>query len=336
MKIAYITERDINSKQISGAITRDIRLLEILKTFSEVDIYFNNPSKYHKYLYVVNNKNVNSSLFDEIDNKKYDVVIISTFVISPFLQGYKSIKSKKIFYLADSAFHMRTQNQSIKYKALSYVLSFKEKNILKDSACAYLGSDEIMLIPKKYHKNCITFPFFINASDNLFKNDGKLILVGDFSFKPNLLMLLNINNIAEKIENDIYVYGKNIPKLDYKSNIKIIGYAETLEEIYKNSRALLYPLDYGTGIKNKVLEAMSYGIPTIGFKEAFTNLSLKDSETCVMATTMEDFIEKTNLRDLSEISKSLHKYTNDTFNFVRIQRIIKNELEEIVNDKKNI
>jgi glycosyltransferase involved in cell wall biosynthesis len=336
LKIAYITERDLNSKQILGAVTRDIRLLDVLNNFAEVDIYFNDPSKYHKYLYMINNQNINKQLFDEIDRKFYDIVIISTFFISPFLQGYNSLKAKKIFYFADSAFHMRNQYINLKFKIAANVGIWKEKNILKENYCAYLGIDEIKYIPKEYKQNCLIFPFFINLNKNLFNNDGKLILVGDYSFKPNYIMLQNINNIAELIKNDIYIYGNNIPKLNFKSNIKIVGYADTLDEIYQDARALIYAIDYGTGIKNKVLEAMSYGIPTIGYKEAFTNLDLIDKNNCVVVNSLKYMIEMCNNANLSKISDSLYEYTKKNFSLQAITSKIQYQLKAIINDKKNI
>ncbi len=337
MRIAYITERNLNSKQISGAITRDLRLLEILKSFAEVDLYFNNPTIFNKYLYLINNNNINKEVFNKIDAGKYDVIIISTFPISPYLKGYNKIKTKKIFYFADSAYHFRTQKQIFKYKIISYLLSLNEKKILKDNYCAYLGEDEIKYIPKSYHQNCLTFPFFINVNNNLFKNEGKLILVGDYSFRPNFLMLENINNIADKIQNDIYIYGKNIPKLEYKSNIKLIGYADTLEEIYKDSRALLYPINYGTGIKNKVLEAMSYGIPTIGFKEAFTNLNLEvEVKNDLVVQSNDDLVKSLNRNNLSSVSNKIYNHVEKVFNFDDVAVNIKTQLMEMINDKKNI
>ena len=332
MNIAYITERDLNSNQISGAITRDIRLLEVLNSFSKVDVYFNDPTKYHKYLYLINNKKTNKKLFDEIDSKKYDIVIISTFAISPFLEGYNKIRNKKIFYFADSSFHMKNQYLSIKYKIITTILTMKEKKILKENYCAYLGKDEIKYIPNKYKEKCLIFPFYIKTNDNLFKDDGGLIVVGDYSFKPNYLMLKNINSIAEKINNIIYVYGKNIPQLEYKKNIKIAGYAKTLKEIYKDKKALLYPINYGTGIKNKVLEAMSYGIPTIGFKEAFTNLDLIDNETCLIVSDLNQLALECSNKSLSDISKLLYKKSNKDFSFSKIKNLVFQEIYRVVNE----
>jgi len=158
MKIAYITERDINSKQVSGSVTRDLRLLEVLKSFSSVDIYFNDVSIYHKYYYLLNNNNINNKLFNKINNLNYDLVIISTFTISPFLNGYKYITKNKIFYIVDSSYHEKQQKLSLKYSILTTLLSIKEGKVLKDNFCAYLGQDEIKHIPKKYHKNCLIFP----------------------------------------------------------------------------------------------------------------------------------------------------------------------------------
>lgn len=333
MKIAYITERDINSKQISGAITRDIRLLEILNSFSTVDIYFNDPTIYHKYLYIINNNQTNESLFEEINSKDYDLVIISLMMNSPFLNAYNIIHHKSLYYIGDSSFHINSQKLTIKYKIMSYIYKIKEKRFLKKNMCAYLGKDEIKFIPKKYRKNCIQFPFFVDINKNLFNNNGKLILVGDYNFKPNYVMLKNMSKVADKIKNDIYVYGKNIPKQDYPSNIKIIGYADTLDEIYQDARALLYPVSYGTGIKNKVLEAMSYGIPTIGYKEAFTNLNLINKESCLKIKDMKELIEITNNYDLTSVSSCVYYTTKKEYSKSKITAYIQENIENYIRNK---
>lgn len=336
MKIAYITERDLNSKQISGAITRDIILLEALKSFANVDIYYNSPVKYHKYRFLLNNKNKNLDLYNKINQKIYDIVIISVFMNSPYLNGYDYIDHKKIFYIADSSFHMNRQKLNFKYKIASHIYKCIESKFIKNHLCAYLGEDEVNCIPKKYHKHCLIFPFFIDKKQNKFNQNGKIILVGNYNFKPNYIMLENINSIADYINKDIYIYGQNIPMLNFKTNIKIVGYVKTIDEIYANSKALVYCVNYGTGIKNKVFEAMSYGIPTIGFKEAFTNLNLIHKESCLQINFLEELREYLNNFDFTEISSNAYQITEKCFSKEKIAFVIKETIDKVIKGDINV
>ena len=330
MKIAYITERNLTSNQLSGAITKDLRLLKILQSFSSVQVYFNDTTIFHKYYYLLNNGNINEKLFSEINENAYDLIIISAMVISPYLEGYRKIKGKKIFYFADSQFHEKNQKLSLKYTLLTTILANKEKSILKNNLCAYLGEDEIKYIPKRYQQNCLVFPFAIDLNQYSFQNDGKLILVGQFSYLPNYQMLVNINKIADKIHSKIYIYGQNIPDLDYKENMIVVGYADQLDDVYKDARALLYTIDYGVGIKNKVLEAMSYGVPTIGYKEAFTNLELENGKSCIEINDEKALIDAANNLDLSEISKQAYHTTEKKYSTEHITEIIKKSISQAI------
>jgi glycosyltransferase involved in cell wall biosynthesis len=48
-----------------------------------------------------------------------------------------------------------------------------------------------------------------------------------------------------------------------KEGFLIKGRAESVEEVFKNSRILLAPIPFGAGIKGKLLDAMQYGLPSI-------------------------------------------------------------------------
>lgn len=48
-----------------------------------------------------------------------------------------------------------------------------------------------------------------------------------------------------------------------KSNIRQQGFVDDLSEVYSTSKVVICPLRYGTGMKIKVIEAMSYGMPIV-------------------------------------------------------------------------
>jgi glycosyltransferase involved in cell wall biosynthesis len=309
-KIAYITEQNLDGK-ITGAITRDFILLEIIKKIGEITLYYANSEKYNKYEYIRNNKHT-PEIIEEINSIQYDVVVISAYQTSPFLLGYRSIKQRKIFYLCDSYFHMRKTIGlfNVKRKIIARILAEKERCLIRHELCAYLGHDEINSLPMRYRKNAIIFPFHISAKpNNYFVPEGHVVYVGEFAYWPNREALKKILRIAHQISFPIKIVGPNIPRLSHvPENVDLVGYVESLDDAYIGARALIYPIPYGTGIKNKVIEAMSYGIPVIGFKNAFTNMNIESDKNVIIVNDITEIINALQRADLDVISENAYLF----------------------------
>ncbi len=72
---------------------------------------------------------------------------------------------------------------------------------------------------------------------------------------------------AKRKDIDFYIYGSDMPdaflKFSPKDGIIAKGYIENLSDVFESHRILVAPLLSGAGIKGKVLEAISWGIPTV-------------------------------------------------------------------------
>ncbi|HAT8499797.1 hypothetical protein JS87_15990 [Vibrio vulnificus] len=287
-KIAFITERNLSSNS-NGSSMRDLRLLELLREKYEVDIFYNNIDKSKLGMFRCF-KTLPNEIKSVINSSEYHKVIVSTFIISPFFLSYAR-QNNVIYYLCDSSFHIASQFLSIKSKILSIVLSMKEFLLLTFFPVkgAYLGSDEIKYIPKFLKSKAIIFPFHMERGEYLYNENGYITFVGDFSFLPNKIALKNIVDYARRSNFKFKVFGSNIPSdFSYPKNVEVVGYVNNIKDAYDGARALIYPVVYGTGIKNKVIEAMSFGIPVVGYKEAFTNLDFKESIKIVKNTPFSD------------------------------------------------
>jgi glycosyltransferase involved in cell wall biosynthesis len=312
VKIAYITEQRLYSDKINGAITRDLKFISVLRKITDkIDIYFADTSLYHKYKYILNNKS-SLNIILEINEKDYDIAIISTFPTSPYLQTYCQIKCKKTFYLCDSAYnmHKNTHLSDFVHKITTCIFIVKEASIIKNHLCIYLGSDEIESLPKKFRKNAIVFPFHIGVKqNNCFNPNGFVLFLGEFNYWPNREAFKKIIKLAPLIKSTMRIFGVNIPLIkNMPANVEIRGYAKTLDDIYIGAKALIYPSRSGTGIKNKVIEAMSYGIPVIGFKNAFTNMNIEHNKNCIIIKNIKKLIDALNKESLGKISKNAYLF----------------------------
>lgn len=105
-----------------------------------------------------------------------------------------------------------------------------------------------------------------------FESRAGIAFLGGYNHLPNVeaveYLCDEIMPLLAKVRPDIklYIYGSNMPK-SFKDketdNIEMVGFAESLDDVYYSKRIFVAPLLSGAGIKGKVLEAMAYGTPCV-------------------------------------------------------------------------
>jgi glycosyltransferase involved in cell wall biosynthesis len=114
--------------------------------------------------------------------------------------------------------------------------------------------------------------------------------------------------------------GVNKELLAYRSKFKNVMFTEfvrDIDAIYQKSKIAICPLKGGTGLKVKVVEAMSFGLPIVTTKYGL--LSIDGSNNgCIQADAPQDFasaIERLISDDsiYTELSKSAFDYFRNNF-----------------------
>lgn len=86
------------------------------------------------------------------------------------------------------------------------------------------------------------------------------------------------------------VIGKIVPHIPAGlKNVTLIPFAEDLSEYYFKSRVALCPMLSGTGVKVKVLEAMSYGLPIVCNDHGLDGLPDKSNNGCLVTEDPVEF-----------------------------------------------
>jgi glycosyltransferase involved in cell wall biosynthesis len=130
------------------------------------------------------------------------------------------------------------------------------------------------------------------------KREG-IVFLGGFNHTPNIecveFLAKDIMPLLAKKRPDItlYVYGSNMPD-DMKEfecdNIKMVGFAEHLDDVFHNHRVFVAPLLSGAGIKGKVLESMAYGLPTVLTDVAAEGTGLTHGISTLIAEKAEEWV----------------------------------------------
>lgn len=124
--------------------------------------------------------------------------------------------------------------------------------------------------------------------------------LGGFNHLPNVeaveFIVEQISPILAKARPDIVIniFGSNMPesvKALENDNVKMIGFAEHLDDVYHNHRVFIAPLLSGAGIKGKVLESMAYGLPTVLSEIAAEGTGLTHNISTLIADKPEEWVE---------------------------------------------
>ena len=177
-------------------------------------------------------------------------------------------------------------NPSIKNWYLKHVISYNEKLILKNSDYnIVLNERDNNCLYKIYNKTAdliLPITFYDNYNENLRKESRveskelRLLFVGSAFFANIEGVNWFIDKVLPYLQNCKFtIVGKGMDKY-YESNdkMRVLGFVDDLAKYYYNADIIISPIFSGSGMKTKTAEALMYGCPIIGTKEAFEGYNI--------------------------------------------------------------
>lgn len=173
-----------------------------------------------------------------------------------------------------------------------YVYDYFEQHIMISAqdkmAIMHPLQEKIKIIP-----NGVSESFF-----EFFKLEKQfdIVFTGNMSYAPNVLSCKFLaNEILPKLESDtkLLISGANPTqevKLLSSPQIKVTGWVEDIRESYAIGKIFVAPMFIGTGLQNKLLEAMAMGIPCVTTALANNALGATPEKEVLIAETSEQFV----------------------------------------------
>ena len=78
--------------------------------------------------------------------------------------------------------------------------------------------------------------------------------------------------------------------IQQNSQIELQGWIDDIRQAYSRGRIFIAPMLIGTGMQNKLLEAMALGIPCITTSLANNAIRAKENEEILVADSPEEFV----------------------------------------------
>ena len=342
--------QSINKKKIhfcNNEIRFQINLFQRL--FNTLNSLFHLKPMQNGYFY-------SKEMFNFIENNKdrYDVIIFHLIrcaqYLPPDFSGMKILEMTDLISIRDQQIIKRL---SI-INPLKYLYILERFLIKRYEKIVSNKFDKIVFISKKelYEARKFIDRRKIEVIENIFKveknifkfksNNNKIIFLGNINYIPNKLACFdfakNILPIINKKYPDITfnIIGKInfLDKFYFKlqNNTIIHGPVKNLETIFKNSICGICNVNIATGFQNKILNYMSYGLPTITSVESFDKSTFKKNKDILVYSKKNELIKF--LLSLKEDKKLSYKLSRNSFGttknkfkfskiFMKYQKILK-------------
>ncbi|MGE8511752.1 MAG: glycosyltransferase [Chryseobacterium culicis] len=278
----------------------------------EDDSYVKFYQQHNVIVYIENNKYKN--IYDFLSSfKKVDYVWFNgPLALNLFYKKMKSVlpSAKFIYDMVDihflrfkRAIELEPTRFSLKknYKhffrletvvapKLDYIIAISDKE--KEIMSQYAAKNKIITISNIHYPK-------IDISERKNFNESKGITFIGSIHEPNIdavkFLYEKIMPIVWKTnpELEVSIIGNVAEKLDLKlyPKFKFLGFVESIEEHFMNSKIMVAPLRFGAGVKGKIGQAFEYFFPVVTTDIGAEGMKLTDKKNVLIANDENSFAE---------------------------------------------
>ena len=176
-----------------------------------------------------------------------------------------------------------------------------------------------------------------------------LVFTGNMSYPPNVNAVEYLANEILPIvwksrpETTLYIAGATPdPKVKKAASDKIIvsGWLDDIRDAYAQSRIFIAPMRIGTGLQNKLLEAMSMRLPAITSPLANASLGAKPDEEILIGSNAEEMANNiitllTNTQKAEQIAQAGFDFTNRVYDWGKATSILEGAMTQLTTEQLN-
>ncbi|MCM8827520.1 MAG: glycosyltransferase family 4 protein, partial [Candidatus Omnitrophica bacterium] len=189
------------------------------------------------------------------------------------------------------------------------------------------------------------WPWVVYPKEDIptFEERQDIAFLGNYRHPPNVIavefFVKEVMPLLKRRIPDIrfLIYGANAPdefkKLEAEGAI-LKGYVKNLDDVFKNIKVFVAPLLSGAGIKGKVLEALSYGVPSVLSPIAAEATGILNNFHAIIAENPKEWVDAiynlyTNKELWERISKNAYEFAKSEYSFEKGRRLVIKALEMV-------
>ena len=262
---------------------------------------------------------------------------------------YQDIFSYGMKRRADIASFVTRPIYNMEYRRLSRYEAaifedFDVKTIISEPDKALFPHErrnEILVIP-----NGVDHDYF-NPQER--EKSYDLVFTGNMSYPPNVNAVEYLANeilpIVWKTLPDVKLYIAGAtpdPKVKKAASERIIvsGWLDDIRDAYAQSRVFIAPMRIGTGLQNKLLEAMSMRLPSITSPLANASLGAKPDEEILIGNNAEEMAQHiitllTDQEKAERLALAGYNFTNRVYDWDKATAIMEHAMSQLTTKQLN-
>ncbi|WP_346916276.1 glycosyltransferase family 4 protein [Clostridium sp.] len=292
---------------------------------------------------------IKKEILNIINNINPDIIHVQTIRGAEYVEDIDKPKTLDMIDLLSLNMERRAQKENIVLKPIfkleSSLLEKYEKKMIKIFDKIFLVSDKEKQILNS--NNVVVNPNGVGRNNRMKNSNHKediIVFHGNMGYFPNAEA---VNMFCKDIWPEVhklypnykfYIVGNNpsqsVIKLGGKNNIVVTGFVENIYEYLDKAKIGVYPLSAGTGMQNKILEALISGLPTVTTKFAIQGIKDISNKETLICNTKEEIIS--NIKNLIEnednrknIAENGIEFVKDKFSWKRNCDILQNQWSDI-------
>ncbi|MEG0221496.1 MAG: glycosyltransferase [Clostridia bacterium] len=267
----------------------------------------------------VNNKKMHKYLKE--NSEEYDLIYIKRLRMAQYAKYFD--KNKVLIDITDSLtkYYKRVYKKTNGIKKILNIEEYLkhkiyEKRIVEKYKSVVCSNDEKKYIINKFKlksnkinvvENLIDFNLWDVKKEMKGKEKRKqLVFSGILDYEPNIMAVNYFaNNVIDILGDDykLNVVGKNYSNsLVRKNKIKYIGYVDNMANELSKYDIYICPIIAGSGTKNKILQAMSVGLPIVSTTLGTEGLHDECKNFIFYANKPEEFIKA--IKEINKLSNN--------------------------------
>ena len=199
--------------------------------------------------------------------------------------------------------------------------------------------NEILIIP-----NGVDHDYFMPQEK---EKQYDLVFTGNMSYPPNVnaveYLADEIMPIVWKTLPDVKLYIAGAtpdPKVKKAASERILvsGWLDDIRDAYAQSHVFIAPMRIGTGLQNKLLEAMSMRLPAITSPLANASLGAKSNEEILIGSNAEEMAQHiiillTDTQKAKQVAQAGYNFTNRVYDWGKATAIMEHAMALTLNSQ---
>ena len=270
--------------------------------------------------------------------RRFDAAYIYVYFTAAYYLKWLRDYSPKTKIIIDSVdFHYLRERREAELARDNDALHRAEQT-LRNEVFVYEQADLVIMVTDEDRRALLSYSPKIKAEviPNIhpsgdvpppFSARSGIMFVGNFFHTPNTDAVLYLVNeimplVRKRLPDIVLTIVGNSPPPQIQSLAdhctRVTGYVEELKPLLDSHRVSVAPLRFGAGMKGKVGEAMSAGIPVVASEVAAEGCGFKNGEDVLMAHNSAEFADMiitlyTNESLWTQLSRNGRRTMNDKF-----------------------